>query len=211
MSNTYKIGIVVDDHQLFADSFSALLEKTQIFQEVHIIPDPKDFMQYLMKNPKKEIYLFLDYYLGDVIGIEMINDIRRLNKKINVIVVTSVTNPATIQMIKSYKPEGIISKASGFDTILDSIQNVEKGKIYCCPVIDEHLKKLPADNIVFTLREIELLKLFSEGLSIVATAQKLFISKHTVVSHRRKMMAKVQCKTITELLTYARKHGIISE
>ena len=43
------------------------------------------------------------------------------------------------------------------------------------------------------------------------TAEKFFLSKHTVVSHRRKMMKKTNTNTITELLSYVRKTGLIED
>lgn len=209
---TPKVAFVLDDHQLFADSFSALLEKTCMFEEVHVESDPKKLIQYLVENSKKEIYLFLDYYLGnDNFGTEVLNDVRRLNKKVGIIVVSTVTNPGIIQKIKSYKPEGFISKISGFDVILDCIKHIEKGKTYCCPVIEENMKNASQDVILFTNRQVEILKYFAEGFSVPETAEKLCVSLHTVVTHRRRMMKKANCNSIIGLLSYARKQKILQE
>lgn len=209
---TPKVAFVLDDHQLFADSFSALLEKTYMFEEVHVGSDPKKLIQYLVENSKKEIYLFLDYYLGnDKIGTEVLNDVRRLNKKVGIIVVSTVTNPGTMQNIKSYKPEGFISKVSGFDVILDCIHHIEKGKTYCCPVIEKNMKDAAQDVVLFTKRQVEILKCFADGLSVPQTSEKLYISLHTVVTHRRRMMKKANCNSIIGLLSYARRQGILQE
>jgi len=71
---------LVDDHALFADSFAALLEKMGMFNEVHTLNDPKKRLNYFLRNSRKGLYLFLDYYLGDTLGIEIINDACRINK-----------------------------------------------------------------------------------------------------------------------------------
>ena len=60
-------------------------------------------------------------------------------------------------------------------------------------------------------REIEILRYFAQGFSVNETAEKFFLSKHTVVSHRRKMMKKTKTNTITELLSYVRKTGLIED
>lgn len=209
---TSKEAFVLDDHRLFADSFSSLLEKTNVFTHVHIESDADKLISYLIKNPKKEVCLFLDYYLGeDKLSTDIINDIRRLNKKAYIFIVTSVANPSIIYQIKSYHPNGVISKVSGFDVILDCIQHAEQGKTYCCPVVKNCLEENQEEIVVFTERQIEILKCFAEGLTVPETAEKLWISLHTVVTHRRRMMKKANCNSIIALLAYARRQRIIQE
>lgn len=70
-SNT--VGIIVDDHQLFADSFSSLLEHTNFFAEIQLFTNTKQLFQYLIQHPSKKGCLFLDYYLNDQVGINDIN------------------------------------------------------------------------------------------------------------------------------------------
>ncbi|MGG5577417.1 LuxR C-terminal-related transcriptional regulator [Myroides sp. C15-4] len=210
MLSNYKLGIIVDNHRLFADSFSALLEKTGLFDHIHIESDTNKLLQFLIKNSRKKVFLFLDYYLdNDRVGVDIINDVRRLNKNTNIIVVTTVTNPGVIQQINVRTPEGIISKVSGFDIILDCIQNVERGKTYCCPIIKDKLEKVDAEVVLFTSRQIEILKCFASGLSVPQTSDKLHISLNTVVTHRRRMMQKADCNTIIKLLDYAYKVRIL--
>lgn len=207
----YKSAVVFDDHQLFADSFSSLLDKTKKFQEIRVMSDYESLLQYLIEDVRAEIFLFLDYYLADgMLGVEVMNEVRRLRKNIHIIIVSSVSNPTTIQMIKSYSPEAVISKASGFEIVLKCLQALSNKEDYCCPYIREILEQAINEEVVtFSTREIEVLKYFAQGLSVVETANKLIISKHTVVSHRRNMMKKTNSKTIIELLSYVRNHGII--
>lgn len=205
------VGIVVDDHQLFADSFSNLLEHTGFFTEIQVFTDIKGLFQYLLQNTSKKGCIFLDYYLGDQVGIGNINEIRRLNKNIKIIVLSSVTNPAAIRAAMLYHPDGFISKSVGFDVVLECLQNISKGNAYYCPFIQGKLNEsLGNDSVDFSPREIEILQYFAKGLSVIETAEALFLSKHTVITHRRKMMAKANCKNITELLTYARSIEIVS-
>lgn len=207
----YKSAVVFDDHQLFADSFSSLLEKTKKFQEVRVISDYESFLNYLLGDVRTEVYLFLDYYLADgMLGVELINEVRRFRKSIHIIVVSSVSNPVAIKLIKSYNPEAIISKASGFNIVLKCLHSLNNKENYYCPYIRRILEQVTNEEVVvFSAREIEVLKHFAQGLSVVETAEKLILSKHTVVSHRRNMMKKTNSKSIIELLSYVRKHSII--
>lgn len=183
----------------------------EIFRSVRVFSDERDLIQFFLKNTNQEdVYFFVDYYLKDKHALSLINDAKRLNKYVNIIIVSSVTDPVLIQNILSYNPEGFLSKLGGFSETLECIQALENDRKYISPFITSILHN--AEKISpnpFTVREIELLQYFDQGHSISATAEKVFLSKHTVIAHRRNMMEKARCKSITELLAFSRKKGII--
>ena len=65
--------------------------------------------------------------------------------------------------------------------------------------------------VIFSQRELEVLKLCAKGITIKEVASILILSKHTIVSHRRRMMNKTNTRSITELLDFVRESGILSE
>jgi DNA-binding CsgD family transcriptional regulator len=56
--------------------------------------------------------------------------------------------------------------------------------------------------MLLTAREKEILLLIVQGLNSQAIADKLFSSKHTINTHRKNMLRKLECKSLTELLRY---------
>lgn len=60
---------------------------------------------------------------------------------------------------------------------------------------------------IFTTREREILKLVVEGKSSVTIAAELYISLHTVNTHRKNILAKANCKTPLDLATKAINEG----
>jgi len=70
-------------------------------------------------------------------------------------------------------------------------------------------KKFKSANDIFTKREKEVIQLITNGFSSVEIAKKLFISKHTVDSHRKKALLKTNTKNIPELITKIINDGII--
>lgn len=204
-------AIIYDDHILFAESFSAVLERLMLFKSVHVFHDEQTYLRYLVKHFDEPVYVFLDYYLPNKNALTLINETRRINKKSHIIIVSSVATPAIINHILTYNPDGFLSKSCGVDIVLDCIQTVARDKPYICPVIRGIIEtEIPAKNgIPFTARELEMLHYFAQGLSIIDTATKTHLSKHTIVAHRRKMMMKAQVNSITELLAYARNKELI--
>ncbi len=59
------------------------------------------------------------------------------------------------------------------------------------------------ENVDLTNREIDVLKLVALGFSNKEIADKLFISTHTVISHRKNMTEKLGIKSISGLTVYA--------
>ncbi len=190
-----------------------VLERLGLFKSVHMfMGDEHAYLQFLVKNFDAPIFLFLDYYLPQKNALTLINETRRINKKAKVIVVSSVTTPSIINHILTYSPNGFISKSGGIDVVIDCLRTIEKNDLYLCPFIREVVSARSSsadDDIPFTARELEMLYHFAQGLSIVETANRTNLSKHTIVAHRRKMMTKANVNSITELLAYARDKELI--
>jgi len=64
-------------------------------------------------------------------------------------------------------------------------------------------------QLEFTSREVDVLHLLAEGLSSKEIASRLHISDETVNVHRKRMLAKTNCKNVTELVVLCLKHRII--
>ncbi|MEC4050476.1 LuxR C-terminal-related transcriptional regulator [Flavobacterium sp. SUN046] len=64
-------------------------------------------------------------------------------------------------------------------------------------------------KVILTHREKEILILFSEGFKRNRIADKLFISKFTLDNHRKNMLEKTSCISISELISKAINEGWI--
>ena len=62
---------------------------------------------------------------------------------------------------------------------------------------------------MFTKREKEILPYLASGLSSKEIANKLYLSEHTVINHRRNMMMKTASNNVTQLISYALKNYLI--
>ena len=58
-------------------------------------------------------------------------------------------------------------------------------------------------------RELEVLKLFAEGMTNQEIANKLFISIRTVESHKNHIMARLELKTTVDLVKFAIRNNIV--
>jgi DNA-binding NarL/FixJ family response regulator len=67
------------------------------------------------------------------------------------------------------------------------------------------------DNIELSDREKDVLVALSQGLTNKEIADKLYISTHTVISHRKNIVRKTGIKTVSGLTLYALFNNLISQ
>ncbi len=60
-------------------------------------------------------------------------------------------------------------------------------------------------------REMEVLMLITQGKSTKEIADKLFLSTHTVYTHRKNILKKLSCKSAAELINYAYTQGLVEK
>lgn len=61
----------------------------------------------------------------------------------------------------------------------------------------------------FTQRELEIIHLINNDLSSTQIASKLYVSKHTITSHRKNILRKSNCHNAKELIAFCQKNGIL--
>lgn len=209
--NHNRSALILDDHYLFAESFSKLLESSTFFHSVHYFSSPDELVEYLLSHRStRTFYLFLDYYLKEKTILSVINDLRRIYKNTKMIIVSGTNTPTIIAGLIEYNVDAILHKSSSMHEVIDCLHALDSGKtFYSTDIVDiiktlnekEHTKQL-------TEREIEILEYFSRGLTVDETAKAMYLSRHTIAAHRRKMFLKTNSNNIIELLSYARKFDL---
>lgn len=212
MNLKHYVGYILDDHNLFSEAFAKLLETYLPFESVFTFSKPKDLIYHLMSvQTQKQVFLFLDYYIGDKTLPAVLSEIKRVSKKHKVIVISSLTSPALLRDLLIHKVDGIIHKSDTTSDIVRCVHEVSNHRIYFTPFIEKILDS--SEHLIssnpFSDREMELLSYFTKGLTVEETANAVNLSPYTVATHRKRMFRKVKCNNISELLAFARTLEII--
>ncbi|MGD2033900.1 MAG: LuxR C-terminal-related transcriptional regulator [Bacteroidales bacterium] len=184
-----------------------------------------------IRNPllKKGIVQFIDAAIHDpeLIYCDQINDIFRYKDYNSVIILIDqklIPNPCIfcLDKIKNIFPESRLIAITDskipdnmvpyFAEIIstEETENEIAAKIYKIYSDTELRKENRNLNNQLSERETEILKFVALGLTNREIAEKLFISAHTVITHRKNITAKLGIKTIAGLTVYAVLNGIIS-
>jgi len=59
-------------------------------------------------------------------------------------------------------------------------------------------------------RELEVIQLIAEGFTNPQISEKLFVSPHTVITHRRNILQKLGAKNTAAVVLYAVQAGLVS-
>src|SRR5690606_9224999 len=101
----------------------------------------------------------------------------------------------------------------GVDEILSGIKAVLHGQRFSCSQTKTVLDKKAKDGLCsvpkLTRREKEILVEAALGLTTVQIAEKLFISPHTVESHRKNLIEKFKTSNLCSAIKLAVEYGLI--
>ena len=211
---TFKI-LLVDDHQMFIDGMKSILHKQNIFQVVAEAQDGNEALN-ILTNQEIDI-LITDISMPKMSGIELTKIVKQKYPEIKVIIVSMHNDRAVVSEILMAEAEGYILKNTGKKELLDALTKVaDNGTFYSNEVLKVMMQTVKTERRQIeeikqlTEREIEILKLIVEEFSSDQIAEKLFISKRTVDTHRTNILNKTNSKTLVGLIKYAVKNGIVS-
>ncbi len=207
------ISIIIADSQfLIRVGLRHLLSS---FPSCEIVAEATNEVQ-LMEQLKKfqPNMVALDYNQPHRFSPETIEKIREASPYTNILVISGDEDKKTIYRVLESGVSSFLSKQCGEKEITDAVMATAKGeKFYCTNVLNHLLEKsFPKEDCSptpLTAREIEIVQLVASGLIAKEIAGKLNLSTHTVYTHRKNIMKKLQIGSTSELVLYAVNEGIV--
>jgi two-component system, NarL family, nitrate/nitrite response regulator NarL len=204
--------IVVDDHQIVLDGLTILLEKIEGVTVLKGFTNPKEVLTFLEYND----VVLTDLSMPGMSGLELTQKIKTTNSNIKVIALTMHNDFKSIKNMVQLGADGYILKNTDFDVLKTAIETVINGQQYFGTEILEAIVndfkpsvELDGKKINLSKRELGILELIATGMTTDSIAEKLFISKHTVNSHRRNLNVKLGVSRPAELVSKAKSLGLI--
>lgn len=200
--------VLVEDHEIVAEGIRLMLQTNSEYQLVEHFYNG-DFLNQKINNIKPDL-IIMDINLGKENGIELVRKIReQFPEKPYILMLTMHHQPQIVQMAMQSGANGYVVKSAGKEEFLQAIQNVLNGSDYFSrEVVSNMMKALKSSkrsspNISLSKREIEIIKLLSQGLTSGLIGEKLSLSSKTVDTHRRNILSKLGVKNSAEAVKYA--------
>jgi DNA-binding NarL/FixJ family response regulator len=115
-----------------------------------------------------------------------------------------------------------VKKNCDFDEIVSSVRETAKGsKFFCGKILetihsteidlnDKSIESFNCEPVHLSVREQEIITLIAEGMTNANIAEALFISPHTVNTHRKNIMQKLGVKNTASIVMYAVKSNLVN-
>ncbi|CAN5733287.1 response regulator transcription factor [soil metagenome] len=177
-----------------------------------------------------EVLLQVEFFKSGVIiidhndpafGISVIRKIKMLAPDVNFL---SISDKPNRWMLSDALAAGITSyllRDCEKEEILDAIRATSNGEqFFCGKILNEVLKtndealptaeSVSCEGLRISDREGEIIRLVAEGFTNKEIADKLFLSAHTVTTHRKNIMAKLGVNNTAGLVLFAIRNNIVS-
>ena len=215
MPATKLIGLIIADKQpLTAAGLESFLTDKQGVRVVGKVRHPPDLAE-LMATHRPDL-LIVDYNIPDFLDLDDIKNAQAVSSKTNVLILSSDNNKSSILDALQLGVKGYITKECSLEEVAMAVQSTAKGeKFFCHKILDiimeKHFSPEPenSDPSVLTTRETEILKLIAQGHSTQTVADMLFLSPHTVQTHRKSIIKKLNIKSPTQFVIYAMDLGLL--
>jgi DNA-binding NarL/FixJ family response regulator len=210
MTNETTINVLIaDDHPMIIDGLRMSLSNVS---EVKIVADASDgesVVEALRKYPIDVI--LLDINMPGLNGFDTLRKIKPIFPNVKILILSMYGMPEFIRSVIKGGASGYLLKNTGKDELIEAIQKAQKGEIYYSRDVRQILKNeetSPTSSVHLTRREKEILRLIAMEKTTSEIADELFISTHTVDTHRKNLLSKLNVKNAAGLVKFALENGI---
>ena len=203
--------IIADDHKMFLDGLISILESENDLNIVLTAKSGVNVIKYIDINKDDKIDLVItDISMPDLDGIALNKMIKDKNPQIKTLVVSMHNESEKIDDLIENNVDGYVPKNAEKAELLTAIHTILKGEKYFSKQIkdiylENKFAKQKEQEIKLTKREIEVITLIAEEYTTQEIADQLFLSKHTVESYRKNLIAKLNVRNLAGLTKYALK------
>jgi DNA-binding NarL/FixJ family response regulator len=214
METSPKIRILIaDDHPIFRKGLRQSLEESEHLNVVGEAGDGQAALDLIQKlTPDVAI---LDISMPVMDGFAVARQIAKANFKVNLIFLTGHQDESLFDEAMELGVLGYVLKESSMAEIAACVQAVSGGKNYTSPALTSYLVSrrrrsgAPQDKPGLkdlTQTERRVLKLIADYKTSREIAEELFISYHTVETHRRNICEKLDLRGSHALMKFALAH-----
>jgi DNA-binding NarL/FixJ family response regulator len=210
--------IIADSHYLSRKGLAVLLTENSDFTLLAEAMSAADLIdQAILHIPD----LIIIDYTSPNFSLDSLQQIVKKYPTTQLLAITEVNDAFVISKALKIGVTSHLLKDCDRDEIIEAIYKTTVGeKFMCGKIVDfimqtaDRTAKTPAtascEGLNVTDREMEIITLIAEGYSNKEVADKLFLSTHTVTTHRKNIMNKLGVNNTAGLVLYAVRENLVS-
>ncbi len=217
--------LIVDDHKMVRDGIRSMLESQE--KKYKFILEEAENGEEGVEKAKKAYYdvIIMDYQLPIMNGVDATRTIMAHNPEMRVLALSNYDEYMYIDNMMKSGARGFVLKNIGPEEIIHAIETLMNGKNYYSNDVAVKLISFDPDHLqvarllrqkrdkteMLSKRELEILKLIATEYTNEEIANRLFISKRTVDTHRQNLMKKLNVKNTAGLVKFAFELKILEQ
>jgi DNA-binding NarL/FixJ family response regulator len=206
--------LIADDHKMFVDGLKSLLEEEK---EIRVVGEAKNGYEVLeICDQEKVDIVIMDINMPEMDGIQASRELLKRHPSVKILGLSMYNDRDYISDILKAGALGYILKNTGKEGLLNAIATLKSGENYLGEevsktLLNSFMKNPLVEQMTEKLsdREKEVLECIATGLTTHEIADKLFISKNTVETHRKNLLYKLKARNTAELVNNAYKQRLI--
>lgn len=206
--------LIADDHPVVREGLHGFLETEP---GLEVVGEAADGVEVVEKaRTLHPDVILLDLVLPRQSGVEAIHQLRAVNPDERILILTSFAEDDKVFPAIKAGALGYLLKDSPPEMLVQAIRDVYQGKASLHPAIalrviqelNQPPEDLPPTADPLTEREVEVLRLVSQGLSNQEISERLHISQSTVRVHVSNILGKLHLANRTQAALYALHEGL---
>jgi DNA-binding NarL/FixJ family response regulator len=210
--------LIADDQGLVREGLATLLAAQDGIEVAATAADGQQAVA-LCDRHLPDVVL-MDLRMPQLDGVEATRQIRSAHPQIEIVVLTTYADDASILGALQAGARGYLTKDAGAAEIARAVHAAAAGQTLLDPAVQQRLLAAAADGRPepprhpaslpdeLTPREAEVLGLIAGGLSNAEIAARLVISEATVKTHVNHVFAKTGARDRAQAVHYAYQHGL---
>lgn len=206
--------IIADDHMMIREGLKQLLELDGTMKVIAEANDGEECLNLLNKKIHPDI-LLLDINMPKKNGIEVLEYIKQNKIPVKVLILTVHNEVEYLLKAVDIGIDGYLLKDSSYDELKEAIDVIISGNTYIqpslLPALNESMEDYALDKEkieCLTKRELDVLRLISEGCSNKKISDELTISERTVKNHISHIFRKIDVEDRTQAAVFTIRNKI---
>jgi DNA-binding NarL/FixJ family response regulator len=211
--------LLADSSELIQKGLEYILESQDLISEFNSVTDSDDLLK--SEHLRESDVLIIDF-MSEGFTIDSVNQASAKMKNSNILAITEQQSALTIINALKAGVRSYVKKSCSVEEIIEAIESTGNSDPFFCGQIVEAIqaeninvedisdKLFSCEPIKLSNRELEIIELIAEGYTNTQIADKLFLSAHTINTHRKNVMSKLGVNNTAAIVMYAVKTKLIS-
>lgn len=204
--------LLADDHRLILDGLEQIIRDEFVSALIDKVTTKFDLFTKIGKSNYD--ILFLDLNMNGVNMLDHIEELVKIRPNTKIIILTSYDDRNLLNEAIEKNVNGFLMKNTSKAELVYAVTQVLEDKIYTNQNSDLSFNKKKLEDSfqkrsLLTKREIDVVRLISKGYNNSKIAKELFISIHTIQTHRKSIFKKLGVHSVSELISFVYRSNLI--